>query len=201
MKQARNPKVFFGLSIGVFAGAIGFLFMQNQGLNSLRSKVGQLREQDREQNQIYVKLQQSQKDLQDLQTQLAHLEASVPDSAYVPTMLKELELAGKQKGIEVTGLRPATKKPSMGSKDKAADTQKPYMPLDLELKGRGKYADLQAFVESLNSFPKIVAVRTVTLAPNATNNATDHRLEVTIGLRAFVFQPKGASQKTPGGSV
>jgi Tfp pilus assembly protein PilO len=199
VKKARNPQVFFGLSGAVLLGATGFLFMQNQALNSRRAEVVQLRKQDQEQQKIFTQLDDSKKQLADLQTKLVHLEQGVPDAAYVPTMLKELELAGKKQGIEVTGLRPMTKRPTAGAKDKELNDQKPYQPLDLELKGRGKYSDLQAFVETLNTFPKIVAVRTITIAPIATSKSAAHGLEITIGLRAFVFPSKGA--KPGGGSV
>ena len=90
------------------------------------------REQSKEQGQVYKKLADSKNQLTQLQTKLAHLEQGVPDAAYVPTMLKDLELAGKQHGIEVTGLRPMPVKNYAPGKDKDAGEAKPYEPLDLE---------------------------------------------------------------------
>ena len=120
MKRAPNPQVLFGLAAAVFFGAVGFLFLENGSLNSKRAKVAELREQDREQQQIFSKLEDSKKDLADLKAKLVHLEQGVPDPAYVPTMLKELELAGKQKGIEVTGLRPPCTAPCRRPRHEAA---------------------------------------------------------------------------------
>ena len=198
MKKRTNPQLIFGAAGLAFAASAGLVYLQYQSLGAKKAEVVQLREKDREQQLIYSKLEDSKKQLQDLQTKLVHLERGIPDAAYVPSMLKELELAGKQKGIEVTGLRPMATKTTTASKDKDDQTKKPYQPLDLEMKGRGKYTDLLNFVQTLNSFPKIVAVRTVSINPTV-GKSDDHRLEITVGLRAFVFQANGA--KPAGGSV
>lgn len=200
MKKAPNAQIYFGMAGLMFVGTIGFLFHQNQGLDSKRADVAQMREQSKEQRDIYKKLDASKVELTDLRTKLAHLEQGVPDAAYVPTMLKDLEMAGKQHGIEVTGVRPMPIKAQTPGKDKDAVEQKPYQPLDLELKGRGDYSDLLNFIQALNVFPKIVAVRTVGLTPVANGpKEHNHHLEISIGLRAFVFKqpPTPPTPPTP----
>lgn len=199
MRKAPNAQVYFALAGLTFFGSVGFLFMQNQRLDSKRAEVARMTEQSKEQQEIYKKLDASKQELADLKTKLSHLEAGVPDAAYVPTMLKDLELVGKAHGIEVTGLRPAQAKTPPPSKDKDVTTQKPYQPLDLELKGRGRYFDVVTFIEALNVFPEIVTVRTVGLSPAMSANKTgDKTLEVTIGLRAFLFKQAPAAKAAAG---
>ncbi len=202
MKKAPDPKLYFGLAGLTLVGGMGFLFLQNKSMNSQRAKVALLSEQAKEQQQIYLKLNDSQKTLLDLKSKLAHLEQGVPEAAYLPTMLKELELTGKQHGIEVTGIRPlAVKGPTFG-KETNPDANKPYQPMDIELKGKGKYADLMSFVRALNVFPKIVAVRTVGITPPAMGQkGGDGRLEITMGLRAFLFKQAPTGTKEIGGQA
>jgi Tfp pilus assembly protein PilO len=198
VRKTPDPKPYFILAGITLVGGMGFLFMQNKSLGSLRSKVSLLSEQAREQKQIYMKLADTQKDLADLQVKLSHLEQGVPEAAFVPTMLKELEDAGKQRSIEVLGVRPVTVKGPKYGKDPQADEDKPYEPLDLELKGKGLYTDLVGFVRGLNTFPKIVAVRTVSIAPPVLGpKDADKRLDLTLGLRAFVFKQSGDDKSSP----
>ena len=65
------------------------------------------------------------------------------------------------------------------------------------------YADLIAFVQALDTFPQIVTVRTVAIQPpGARSRDNDRRLDLTIGLRAFLFKqvkPEGTDED--GGSA
>jgi Tfp pilus assembly protein PilO len=161
----------------------------------LRDQAANLGERAKEQTHIGQELAQSRLDLAGLRSKLSHLEEGIPDAAYVPTMLKEIEMTGKQMGVEVMGLRPQVKPKNMNP-DKVQVSKKPYEPLDLDLKGRATYRDLVQFVTSLNTFPKIVEVRTIGITPPAAGQrGTDSRLEFTLGIRAFLFSQKQDSAK------
>lgn len=203
MKKNINPNMYFGLAVLALLLAAGFLYKQNSSLDAMRGKVAQLQEQTREQDKIYNKLAESKQQLTDLQTKLAHLEQGIPDSAFIPTMLKNLADFGKQQHVEVTGLRPvAVRSSTTPAKDKFND-KKPYEPLDMTLKGKANYTDLLAFVQSLNTFPQIVTVRTLAIQPGGSRAKDgDRRLDVTIGLRAFLFkQVKPELNDDEGGSA
>jgi len=190
MKIPKSEKLFYGLAGGTIVLAGGLLFLQNSALDSLRSDVQTLKAKAESEKDARVKLVQSSRDLADLRTQLAHLEQGIPDAAYVPTMLKELEAMGKTQSVEVTGLRPAAKKPAAFNGEKKSSEAKPYEPLDLELKGKASYTDLLKFVAALNSFPKILEVRTITISPKPSGalRGADTRMEITMGIRAFLFK-------------
>ncbi|HWD41829.1 MAG TPA: type 4a pilus biogenesis protein PilO [Fimbriimonas sp.] len=203
MKKASNANLFFALAAIAVLGGGGFLFLQNSSLDTQRDEVRSLEKQASQASTVSAQLVDAKKSLNELQTKLAHLEQGLPDSAYVPTMLKELELMGKSQNLEVTGLRPSIKRPTSNAKDREM-AKKPYEPLDLELKAKARYSDLVNFVRALDSFPKIVAVRTLAIVPPAPGaRAHDDRLDVTMGLRAFLFkqsQPQTAV-KADGGSA
>jgi hypothetical protein len=104
-------------------------------------------------------------------------------------MLKELEALGKSGGVDVAGLRPNFRKQDNGfSAEKKGIDTKPYQPLDLEFKGKAEYQNLLKFLAALNSFPKILEVRTISITPPSGGvRKADDRLDFTIGLRAFLF--------------
>lgn len=135
-------------------------------------------------------LDQSQKKLDDCQALLTHLEQGVPDHAYLPTMLSELEKVGKDNGIEVTGVKPILR-PAPPKKEGEKAQKKTYELLDIEVKGRGKFDAVRKFITAMNVFPKVVAARTVGLVPKtASGQEWSDELDITVELRAFVFPTK-----------
>lgn len=192
-KRLPNPRIFTALTfVTVLVGA-GLCYMEWGKVGEQQAKIEALRKQGVDAKTVNELLDQSQTDLSQLQTKLAHLEQGVPMFAYVPTMLKELESTGKQHKIEVLGVRPVPKQQSSApSKDKKP-ARKPYEELDIEVKGRGQYGDVLRFVTALNTFPKIVAARTVSIEPKieTVKDVTKRSLEVTVLLRAYLFKDRG----------
>jgi hypothetical protein len=119
------------------------------------------------------------------------LEQGVPEFAYVPTLLKELEAFGISNGIEVFGVRPMPN-PVQTPKDKEKKRiQKAYIELLIEVKGRGRYENVMRFIQGLKAFPKIVASKAVSLSPrNDSQSENTSELDVTVELKTFLFPPK-----------
>ncbi len=203
-KQPPNPKVYLILAALTVVGG-GFLgFMQYNNLGELESKIEALKKDGKDGKSISKDLADSDLKVVDLKKQLAHLEENIPDFAYIPTMLKELETTGKSFNLKVLGVRPIAKVVPAGSKAKTV-VKKTYDDQDIEVKCRGTYANIVGFVKSLNAFPKIVAVRSVSMEPKAQpGQLKDKSLEVSVLLRAYLF-PAGtpkvnadtAGQSTP----
>jgi Tfp pilus assembly protein PilO len=132
---------------------------------------------------------------------LKHLEEGIPDFAYIPSLMTELEKAGKQFGIKILGVRPIPKPMTPGKKGDSS--KKAYEELAIEVKGFGNYGSVMRFVNSLQQFPKIVAARSVQLTPKADPGQMRPDLDVVVELRAYVFpeakpadKPKDESAKT-----
>ncbi|MFI5384912.1 MAG: type 4a pilus biogenesis protein PilO [Fimbriimonadales bacterium] len=190
MRKGPNPKVFLMLAVAAFVLGGGLCFMAFKGLESTQDNFRMLQADSKDAKALQRQLADSQASLQESTSKLQHLEEGVQDYAYVPTLLSDLDKLGKASGIDVTGVRPVAK-PASPKKDGSSDTEsvakKSYDALDIEVKGRGKYRAVMNFIEALGKFPKIVAARTVELAPKNEPGQAGTTLDVTISLRAYVF--------------
>lgn len=192
MNKSPNPLIFLALGVVtlLLGGAACYWQFSSNGEAALR--IEKLKKEDKDEKALKAELAQVNEEFSIGAEKLAHLEKSVSEAAYVPTLLKELEAFGKANGIAVTGVRPVAQQQSKGGKDKDKDkkkSRKPYVELGIEVKGRGSYRSVMNFVQALQSFPKIVAARTMALVPKTEQNNVMSGLEVTIELRTYVFTP------------
>jgi Tfp pilus assembly protein PilO len=155
-----------------------------------------------------------------LQERLSILEPALPDSAYIPTFLRQIEnlavgtnnqivairpraeiKAGNGKGVQVndeTGdvvqggeERPA---PTAGGKEGAEAPKLPYRFIPIEVKTEGTYWTAVDFLRELQGFPKMIAVNNVTFAPksDARGGAANRQgLVTTMDMLAVVATTKG----------
>ncbi len=196
MKKSPNPKIFMILALGTFVVGAGAVYMGYTGLAEQEGKVAALRSQVKPTQEIQKQLDDSNKTLTETAAKLKHLEEGIPDFAYIPTMLSQLEATGKANGIEVVGVRPMPV-PVVNPKQGEKQERKPYDELVIEVKGRGSFANVMKFVDSLQTFPKIVAARTVTLTPKTDINKGFSGLDVVVELKAFVFPQPVKPGATP----
>ncbi len=186
MKQ-NKAKVYYILTGLVFVIGAGFSYMLFSGMESKVAEIAALKKDTRDPKELETELADLRDQRKVHAETLAHLEKGIPEIAYVPTMLKELETFGKQNGIDVRGVRPV---PVAKDKKDKKSRPKPYNEVTIEIKGKGKYRAVMNFIAAIKNFPKIVAARTVSLTPkNDANNPNSGNLEVTIELRAFLFKP------------
>ncbi len=193
----KQPKPTPWLILAALAALLGAggMYWQYGSYSSKRAERDQLKKVVRSRRDVQMELEKSQQDLVEARTTLDHLEKGVPEFAYIPTMLKELEQFGLQHGLEVFGVRPLPV-PDSDKEKKSKRNQKPYFELLIEVKGRGRYDAIRSFCEALRTFPKIVAVRAVSLEPKNESNAVDtSKLDMTIELKAFVFPPTEAEME------
>jgi Tfp pilus assembly protein PilO len=207
MRKSPNPKLFLALAIGALMLGGGLTFMAYGNLGNAKANLQKMQAESKDEKALKKTLADSMQSLADSTLKLNHLEAGVQSYAYVPTMLSELEKLGKASGINVTGVRPMPKT-AAPKKEGDAEGGKParrkaYDELDIEVKGRGTYRSVLNFVQELSKFPKIVASRTIELAPRAEPGKTTTELNVTINLRAYIFANSTPDTKTamaPGGT-
>lgn len=198
MKKQPNAKVFMGLTALTLLVGMGLAFFQYSALQDNQARVAKLRKDSLDETQLDLELKSSLAKLQDCSARLNHLEKGVPELEYVPTMLKELETIGKESGLDVLGVRPVPKAattPQKDQKEQKSDKKK-YTEVDIEVTCRGNYEGAKSFVRALQSFPKIVAARTVSLTPRQENkNGGAPTLDITIDLRSYLFPPDKSEMK------
>ena len=205
MGNKPNSKFFMLLTIAMAVVGGGLVYWQSSKANDAADRVGKLQAEARDQGQLQKELTDAEDNLKVVSGRLAHLEKSVPQMAYVPTLLKELEQTGKEYGITVLGVRPIPAKESSkskGSKEKVV--RKAYNELDIEVRGKGAYDDINRFMAGLQNFPKVLAARTVSLMPRNDPQAAGAApsLDATFVIRAYLFDPEtkpaaeGSGEKT-----
>lgn len=195
MKKTPNPKLFLLLTAVTLLAGFGMVYFQYNSLSDIQNHVETLKKDAKDEKTVRAELLVSQTKLDALNIKLTHLEAGIPDAAYIPTMLKELEATGKQNGIAVLGVRPVVA--PTNKKDSEA-AKKPYQEIGIEIKGRGDYGNVLKFLTALNTFPKIVATKTVSIVPKTASDKPHEKptLDVTIEVKAYLFMnPKDASEK------
>lgn len=194
MKKPTNPKVFGILAGAAFVVGGALCYLQYNQLSDQQARVEKLKKDVRTESSLRKDLADAETKLADCKTTLQHLEQGVPEAAYVPTLLKDLEEAGKRHDLTVTGVRPVApdKKPNPAADAGAAGTAdtKAYDELNIDVKATGPYANVIDFVKELNTFPKIVAARAVSLTPVSSTNGKKGDLDIEIDLRAYVFKSK-----------
>lgn len=192
MRRNLGPIVFLALTVLTFAGGVGGFYLGWTRLSKAQASLTKVKKDIRPESAVKRDLEASEVKLQESQGKLDHLETSVSQRDYVPTLLAELERLGGANGLKITGVRPKEepKKASTSDPKKEKPGKKTgYEELIVEVKGSGSFGAIYAFVVSLEKFPKIVAIRSMDLAPRRSGRDEEGALEMTLELRAFLFPP------------
>ncbi len=209
MKMNFTPKTFYILTGVVVAVGAGLMWITNTSIAEQNDNIAKLRKELRDEKEILAERDEAKKRVDDLRFKLVHLEQGVQDFAYIPTMLKELEQFGKKNNLEIVLVKPNVTPAPLGKDGEKIKSA--YKELNVTIKGRGSYEDSLRFLQAIKVFPKIVAVRTVSLSPHvttSTNKSAKPVLEIDLELRAYAFkdedksaktEPKTASKQTEGG--
>lgn len=194
MKPRRSAKFWLLMTVTTLVGGSVLVGTQYSRVSAEQKRVEALRSDTQDEIEVQDNLLASEKSLRDSKEKLTHLEQGIPTAAYVPTMLSELEKAGKLNGIKVIGVRPVPKvalRPAAAAAEaEAGAVARPaYDELDIEVKGRGTYGSVMKFVKALEAFPKIVAARTISIVPSTDPISKDlGELDVTVELRSYLFK-------------
>jgi Tfp pilus assembly protein PilO len=158
-----------------------------------------------------------------LQDRLSVLEPALPDNAYMPTFLQQIEHLATTtdnrivsiKPVKAAGVRGAgpkvndetgeVVKPETGAETttdtgksgKDAKSKIPYDYSSIELKVDGSYSTILAFLSELQQFPKMIAANDISFAPRTGARDQDRRssdLTATMSLTAVIT--KGAKNGT-----
>ena len=190
MKNSPKPRTLFLISGVAVLGGIGLCYIQYNALGDEQAKLAQLRPELKSTTQLKNEIAEGSEKLKQTLTLVHHLEKGIPETAYIPTMLKDLETRTKEQGLQFLGIRelPRIKPPE--PKEGQKIERKPYTEIDFEITARGKFGDVMRFVRSLDNFPKIVATRGITMAPKS-NPKGPKLLDITLEVRNFMFpEPK-----------
>lgn len=203
---AKSQRVFLLLTVISLILAGGLSYMQAAEWQSVKSEADKLAKELENPEALRRQVSQLRNATVSSRLAVAHLELNLPTRDYVPTMLRELEAMGHASGLRITGVRPVPKKekpkPTGEENEKAApgapkddskkkEERKPYEEMDFEIEATGQYLQVLKFLEMVSGFPKIIAVRSVSIS--ASPNPRDvgpPKLTATFGVRAYIFPTK-----------
>lgn len=185
-----NPKPFIMLTGLALLASLGLGYWQYTAVSAKEGKVRQMKHEIGGTPNLVQQAELLERQVQQTQLDLTHLELGVATAEYVPTLLQELEATGKQCGLEITGVRPMPKqqKKKPSEEEEKKEVRKAYEELDVEVRCRGEFNALMTFLQRLADFPKIVAVRYMSLEPKVKADAlTLEAIETNLVLRVYVF--------------
>lgn len=179
----------------------GFVYWQYTISESARANVAQLEAKALDEDTARVQLREQQEAFEEIQVNLNHLEQGVPQAAYIPTLLTELEALGRAFNIDVKGVKPIPQNRNRqnnrnNDEEGENESRKPYEEITIEVTGSGYYRDTVRLLDALQSFNKILAVKTINLQPETQRAEGQPKLQSTITLSAFVFK-----EEMPEGTV
>jgi Tfp pilus assembly protein PilO len=201
VNKGPDSRIFIGLAVLIFLIGVFAVYSEYGTVSSAEDRVTKKRSEVQQAEAIRKDLAKSDAEVQDLQNKLAHLEKGVQVYQYIPKALKDLEQVGNANGIKVVGIRPFNKPPAPPKADEK-EIRKTYDEQPVEIKGRGSYDDVMRFLKALQSFPQVLAVRSIALTPKIDptqpQTAAKPNLDVTADLIIFVFpQPTSPTDGSP----
>lgn len=214
-RTQRFEQVVKLLSIGLLAVlllSVGSLYLPFTYMQNAQQQMEQRQQQLQQARQAPQQLRQLQEQLTQAERELRFLEAGVSQSAYIPTMLKQIEQLAQQHQLKIVAIRPqqnnqnsSTTQTQQGATNQQANSQqaqprKAYEEQIIEINLQGKFWSLMSFLRQLDEFPKILAVQTLNtqakLKPEQENTNPD--LDIRITVKAFIFPQGTASVGTSG---
>ncbi|MCH7945759.1 MAG: type 4a pilus biogenesis protein PilO [Armatimonadetes bacterium] len=187
MKRQMNPKVFGAMTAFALLLGSGATYAQYSVANKATAKIATLEAETPSDEELQKSLADSTRTLAEYRDNVDHLEAGVPDVAYVPTLLKELEEVGERNNIKVIGVRPVAQV-FMSALDGSIAKKKDYEEIEIEIKGRGRYEDVKRFLDDLQEFPKMISVKTVKIEPQREmGDQRAPKVEATVNVVLYVF--------------
>ena len=192
MSKSTKPKTLGFVAFLVLLMGSGATYFQYSAVQTKKAEAAALEATVPTQEELMKSLSDSRAKLDEYRAKLDHLEGSVPDVAYIPTLMKELEQVGIGNNIKVIGVRPAPQQLMTPTQATQEGDQRPkkkeYEEIEIEVQARGTYDNVKAFLDSLKTFPKILAVKTVTMEPQRDSGAgATGQIQCKVNVVAFVF--------------
>lgn len=188
MKNESSPKALAIVGLIAIVAGGGFTFWQYAAVSDVKAKLIAIQSEIPTEVELKQSLADSSAKLVEFEEKVKHLEESVPDIAYVPTLMKELEKVGEDLDIDVIGVRPVPESFLGGVNNDKTALNSAYDEVEIEVTIRGLYDDSKRFLDALEEFPKIVAVTKVDMKPERSmGESGKDQIETKIFVKTYVF--------------
>lgn len=148
----------------------------NVRLGSARDEIGKMRKRVQEVTEFAKTLDVKRMELRKLAQELEATKTTLSDSLDTPAFMKSVVTEAQRTGVVVLALKPleATRKEHYGQQD-------------FQLRFRGVYAQLIAFLDRVSSMQRIVRVDDFLLKPTSPPSSRYVILEGELKLKAFYY--------------
>ncbi|MCS7190265.1 MAG: type 4a pilus biogenesis protein PilO [Fimbriimonadales bacterium] len=208
IQRAQRASKLLGIAILATALlGLGSLYLPWSMTQELQARLQEKQQELATAQQAAGQLRQALAQLQATQRELQFLERGVSEAAYVPTMLKQFEQTVQQRNLQIVAIRPQLNS-QQTSGNNSSDQQKKaaakaYEEQLFEIQLRGKFWNLMSLLKTLETFPKILAVQSLSAqAKSGAELSTENPdLEIRMIVKAFIFraaQARPASAPTGG---
>jgi len=191
-KIPAKQKVLLAVLFSAFV-IVGYYYLYykdaSRQITTLETQLTSLRAKIKEQEVIAGNLRSFQAEVQRLEGQLAILLEQLPNSAEIPSLLKNISDLGKESGLDILKFAPS------------AEVRRDfYAEIPVAISVRGDYHSFVQFADKVGRYPRIVNLSNISFS--SPKPSGDDLVLSTISCRAttyrFLEQPPPAQAGAPG---
>lgn len=186
-----------GITALMIAASVGLYFWQTGEMAEMEKQIGAKQQEAATGQKTADQFETVRQDAELIESKLRYLETSVAGSMYIPTLLKQVDNLARSMNLKVQSLHhtpertPNAPPPEASKEDKAKFKPLPYDFEHIDMEVNGDYWTVARFLYRLTTFPKILAVDTMTLSPMGATTAGSPKLGVRLNMTGFVFKDSG----------
>ncbi len=223
MKPVADRRVLFALlgiaTLCLIGLGASLYHTKAANLAKLNQELAKKEEQLKQAEAKLTELPELESEFSRLQARLSVLEPALPDSAYIPTFLRQIEGLATNTRNQILMIRPKPVSPAAGAEapkaaindetgeivekkggapgESAPQTSTPYDQIPIELRLQGGYWTVIDFLTELRRFPKMIAVNDVGFDPTGgMGQQPSPQLTVNMALTAVATKKGGRNAKS-----
>jgi type IV pilus assembly protein PilO len=188
LKLSRSKKITILVAILVLILGLyytQFYLPQQEELNALKGKLGDLIKKLEESKAIDRELEKFKEQVEKLNAELKVARTQLPSEKEIPEILKNISSLGKDSSLEFTLFRPKPEEP-----------QQFYARVPIELSFLGNYHNIGMFFDKVSKQPRIINVADFSMArPVGTKGSDESMVRASCLLTTYRFLEKKPEDK------
>jgi type IV pilus assembly protein PilO len=177
-KVPPKQKIFLTVLVCLLVG-VGYYYLSYKGnsqqITALEKRLAELESKIKEQEVIAKNLPSFQAEVRRLEEQLGLLLDQLPNSAEIPSLLKNISDLGKEAGLEFLKFAP-----------RGEVSRGFYAEIPVSIKVDGEYHGFALFADKVSHLPRIVNLSDIVFSKP--RHLGDDRMEVNVNCTATTFR-------------
>ena len=159
MRLPVKTKAIIALIFIILLGIVAwfwFISPENEKYGDLRAQVQSMKEQVRQKQMLAADLPAYQVQIKEMKQRFQRFLQQLPDRAQIPSLLDDVTLAGRSRGLEFTLFQPL---PEVNKNF--------YAKIPVKINVVGTYGDIGRFAAAVAAMPRIVTIDEINIVPAA----------------------------------